>query len=452
MISSIQSKSGLWLIIIACLSTVGCAPIDTPVTLQREEQSPSGTHELDITRVQDELNAMLDSEWPDIRTGAMELLAASLDSRALAQATRLALTDSSTEVRATALRALRRSPDPETEAILLKAVMDPQPTVRYAAIETLYGRGKDKPALLKMIQNDYTGPNEEMRVRALTFLAEHQELELLGVTTPPESGTLTTRLLTAVVLLNHGKYSGIGLLRKSAKSDIAAVRNETARVAGYIKPSNKSAEILLKELLTDSDEAVRLSTALSAQRLKSPSLALPLGALLKSDSMNERIAAARALAEIRTKQSASLLLNFALRGDSEAMYELAKSAEGINAEKVIAAVREREKDLKSAVSVSGGEVYVVAGMRLLLVIDNGRSITGLETIALTSASARARTIGIEALAVYGDEHSLSRLEQAFFNRKGIAGKTSEEDRLLMARSIISIADNANRGKPALRSP
>ena len=141
---------------------------------------------------------------------------------------------------------------------------------------------------------------------------------------------------------------------------------------------------------------------------------------------------------IRTPQSALLLLNMGLAGEADAFLELARNVEMPDAVEV-RSIASRDLALLSRKVLSlNNDTALASGFRLLVALGERQHLTRLETLALTSPLPRARGIGMEALGMHGDHHTLGRLEETFFGRKRLVGRHSEADRLAMARTILQL--------------
>ncbi|HHN47207.1 MAG TPA: hypothetical protein ENN09_07180, partial [Planctomycetes bacterium] len=177
-------------------AAMGCGDVRTPYFVEEPfRKAPTAEMKSIATQVKQELEKMLSSDWADIRRGAIELLSTSPAADFLPVCIQTALTDIDAEARAAAALALRKSVEPGVRDILLKITEDGNPTVKYSALEALYYRQDARETVISMLQNDVTGNEAEMRVRALIFLARHPELDATGWETVPETGSISERLL-----------------------------------------------------------------------------------------------------------------------------------------------------------------------------------------------------------------------------------------------------------------
>ncbi|MBN1808294.1 MAG: HEAT repeat domain-containing protein [Planctomycetes bacterium] len=389
------------------------------------------------SRARDEVKKLSESEWPEVRKAAIELLAAYPDSDVFARAAQMALSDTNPEVRAAAVAALKESNDGATEMLLMRALRDQSALVHKAALATLYDRGRkdNRDKVLEMLQDDLTGSDAERRLYVLTFLAERPDVKVSGWTVP-EAGTAAERLLSAVILLNQEDYSGVKLLMSSALEENLSVRSQTARVMGYLTGNPRFAEAILKQLLVDKDSGVRQSAAMSARRLKIASLTPLVERMLHQESTAERVVAAKTLGEMGTVESALLLWKAGLDGDAEALIELARNAEKADGAPIRKVIAGRCPALTRAMTFHTNDMYRIGALRVFVTVGEGSYLTDLETLALVSPLPRVKMVGIEGLSIHGDRHSVARVQESLFSKAALKGKKTEQERLHIARALL----------------
>jgi len=301
------------------------------------------------------LSALLDDADPSVRWRAAAGLALmEKPAEALRPLLRQAMEDSKFEVRLAAFDALGKAGDPQVGPIAIKALQDPNTTLRRSAV-TVLGNLKLAAAVAELTTATRDSDAQTAKGAAHALAQIGSPDSLLALKTQADQADHPGRVWLAVALHRAGQEGTAERFAQLLKADEVRVRRQAVAALGEL--SGLPTLDLLIAALEDSDREVRKLAAGWLRQSPDPRAAEALKKSLahRIDELLEQLAGAdfrqrqSALAELRQLDPAAAPLLFARldQASVQVRYELASVIGNLGNEEVVglAAAKLRQADL-----------------------------------------------------------------------------------------------------------
>ncbi len=397
------------------------------------------------------LRAHLDDPSVPVRMAVLEVMGEAGDANGADVARFVLETDQSPALRAAAIRVIGRT-DGDASQALTRAMIDPEASVRVAALEELtprLGREAD-PQLLQAL----TDSDEQVRRAGMNQLASREENDLdfvwsaLGECRPEERSELGSVFAQS----NPGALTELSL--QHCGSPDQHDRILAVELAGWSK-SQACVEAAI-QALQDPAPAVRAAAAKSLGRLKDASAVRALGTALGDPHVEVRVEVVRALGVIDDEGVLGLLVAALQDSDpqvrtvtSEVLTQWSSPAVAKRLAGVLAVpnLRDAAVDLLRKIGPSSQELMIDVLLHSGPEVDAivGRllgEVVGLPVLSerLSATEATVRLRGVEAVGAVGGSEAVDAL----------IGVLSDPDERIRARSVQLLAQLGDpRGAAAI---